>query len=270
MITISKLMRETIALLAASAMMTTLSACSTSGATGKNGDDATQADTASSQTEYSGGPEEDPVAKRFVACLVSKGIDARVVNGDNAGLRWVDAAGNPVQDQLVDGPDGEPVMATVADPELYPNVAVFGGEGYVDGTSFDYVQVNDASGLAGSPYDDKQDEYAACERENPDFSQSPGFNPADEQKNASAEDKQAVLDYARRARELGFSWVADPTAERPLSIVFTPDVPREEIKRLLTECPVEGTPVRTSFNGDFPYNVGELLEEARQAAGNGR
>lgn len=270
MTTISRLTRDAVALLAVSAMAATMAACSTSGGTGKGGDDATQTSDTSSQTKYSGGPEEDPVAKRFVACLVSKGIDARVVGGDNVGLRWVDAAGNPAQEELVDGPDGEPVMSMVADPELYPNVAVFGGVGYADGTDFDYVQVIDASGLAGSPYDDKQDEYAACERENPDFSQSPGINPADKQKDVSAEDKQAVLDYARRARELGFTWVADPTAEQPLSIVFTPDVPREEIKRLLTECPVEGTPVYTSFNGDFPYSVGELLEEVHQELNDGQ
>ena len=265
----------------ASAMLLALAACA------GHGGDADSTGTASSPPQAAGGDAMAPdgsdgcgaapagadctaetgypastIVRRFAACLVSKGFDARIVGerNDQVALLEIDAAGNPKQPRTIQGDDGITTQDWTTDPALYPNIMSTGilSNG-LTGDDFPYIIARSSSDLAGSPYAAKQQDYAACERTYPDFTQ--GVQSLTDDGNASQADRNAVLDFARAARAKGFDWVADPSGDHPLSIVITADVPENDVRRFLRECDPGDAPVTYSWQGDYPYDIHSVQQE---------
>lgn len=225
-------------------------------------DDPKQEASADSSTQQS---PTATLAKQFVACLVSKGFDARVEGEkhDQVALLEIGWNGQAVQPVVSTDPDGTVNRDWSGDLAMYPHITMSGVEGdVVTGEYFPYVLAQNSSELADSPYADKQQDYAVCEAKYPAFTQAPPQSVPDQSK-ASEEDRKAVLAFARQARVKGFAWVADPSADSPLNIVIPTDVPREEVKRFLVDCPTDDTPVTIAWNGDYPYDINELNAEAQ-------
>ncbi|KAB7788330.1 hypothetical protein F7D08_1071 [Bifidobacterium cebidarum] len=239
-----------------------LAACS-SPLTVNSGTDAATGDntgtsTGATDSHDNDGPEEPSIeVKRFVSCLTSKGFDARSVGWDNnqVGVVELDAAGNPAPSEIRYLEDGTEEHYHATPPELYPHVKSSGGIGNsITKEDWNYVIFRTAADMAGSPYASKQSDYAACEAAVPDFSQST-LSAEDKDANASEEDKASVLQYAQDARAKGFSWIADPSGEHPLTIVIPNTVPEEDVRRFFKECPANDTPVIFAWNGDYPYDT---------------
>lgn len=207
------------------------------------------------------------LAKQFVACLVSKGFDARVEGEkhDQVALLEIDWNGQAIQPVVSTDSDGTVNHDWSGDLTMYPHITMSGIEGdVVTGEYFPYILAQSSSELAGSPYEGRQQDYASCEAKYPDFTQAPPQTIPD-QSQASDEDRKAVLAFAKQARAKGFTWVADPSADSPLSIVIPTDVAREEVKRFLINCPTDDTPVTIAWNGDYPYDINELNAEVQRA-----
>ncbi|PST49814.1 hypothetical protein COO72_00870 [Bifidobacterium callitrichos] len=267
----------------ASAMLLALAACA-----GDGGNDADSTGPVSSPSHTAGGDAMTPdgsdgcegapvgadctaetgypastIVRRFAACLVSKGFDARIVGerNDQVALLEIDAAGNPKQPRLIPGDDGVITQDWTTDPALYPNIMSTGilSNG-ITGDDFPYIIARDSADPAGSPYAAKQQDYAACERADPDFTQGVQRLTADDE-NASQTDRNAVLAFARAARARGFDWVADPSGDHPLSIVIPADVPEHDVRRFLRECDPGDAPVTYSWHGDYPYDIHSVQQE---------
>ncbi|MBW3079917.1 hypothetical protein [Bifidobacterium saguinibicoloris] len=202
------------------------------------------------------------LTKQFTACLVAKGFDARITGERNnqVALLEIDAAGNPVQPKVTAGDDGVTNRDWTGDPNLYPNITSSGvNSNTVTGDDFPYIIAQNSGQLAGSPYASKQADYAACEARYSSFSQGVTTYTADDV-DASAEDKAAVLEFARDARDKGFDWVADPVGDEPLHIVIPNTVPESDVRRFFEECPTDDVPVIFSWIGDYPYDINAVQQ----------
>lgn len=243
---------------AAAACLFALAACSVpSAVTGR-----TDSGGSGSGAGAASGASSDEAAKRFVACLVGKGLDARTApavgaqggqaSGSAVELRMIDQSGNPVSSS--GNTAGASSSSGSADP--YANAAYVSME---DGAN--WVVFKDADSLAGSPYESKRKDYADCEAQNPDFSQPV---PDNGQPVIPEADKQAALDYAKAARDKGFSWVADPEAANPTTIMVPTTVSEDEFRRLLKELPNTSGVVSFGFIGDasdYGWDYNEVLKE---------
>lgn len=264
-----KITQGTACTVASALCLIMLAACS-SPFTMNNGADTADADIDSSSTNTSdsnnndGPVEPSKAVKRFVACLTGKGFDARSVgwSNDQVGVVELDAAGNPAQSTVTHREDGTIEYSHMTPPELYPNVVMSGSVGNsITNENWNYVIFRTAADMAGTPYASKQTDYATCETENPQFAQAT-FNTMPQDANASEEDKAAVLAYAQNARAKGFSWVADPSGERPLTIVIPNTIPEEEVRRFFQECPMADVPVVIGWEGDYPYDTFAVQQPA--------
>ncbi|MBW3090177.1 hypothetical protein [Bifidobacterium miconisargentati] len=184
--------------------------------------------------------ELETIAKRFTACLVGKGFDAKVT-ASYALLPVGSTAEAAPQTTVVVrrlGVDGTPIIpgpgmeiSGDSDP-LYPDVMysiVSADEGM-------WVGFKNSKALAGSIYADKQADYAACERENPDFAQ-PNYSAnvtaagGASAAGSDAEAQKTLIDFARQARKDGFDWMADPAPGEDKSVEIPSDVSYEELRR---------------------------------------
>ena len=211
-------------------------------------------------------------AREFTACLTGKGLDAHLYastldasgNGaeDAVELRMIDASGNPI---AVGGDsDGASISSDSASSfdDLYP------GASYTtitdDGA---WVTFPDAEALAGSPYEASQQDYAACEAQVPAFSQP--VQDAAGQRTWSDADKRSALDFARQARDKGFSWVQDPSADEPTTIMIPATVGENELRRFLEACPIADAAITVGFAGtpdEFGYDYTKVMEETSGAS----
>ncbi|PLS26401.1 hypothetical protein [Bifidobacterium parmae] len=192
----------------------------------------------------------ETIAKRFAACLTDKGFDARTVESYASAtvgmktkdiprttvvLRRIDQAGNSTTAGNSDGID-----------TLYPNVEL---HATIDDAP--WVGFAGSDDLAGTPYADRQQDYAACEQANPDFSQPPLAKQARSDPGAQL----AMLEFARKARADGFDWYPDPdpAGGGTTGSVNIPDtVSAEEFRRFLTTYYTSGN--WPSYNG-IPFGM---------------
>lgn len=257
----------TTAAIISAAILLTLVACAgpASDATAAGaGDDTNAAGTTSSL------PVAE-TARKFVACLTSKGLDARTDVGPGmpdasgkakaptvrnmAELRMIDRAGNPVTTDST----GTSISTGSDTQQLYANAML---------TALDYgtvwVAFKDSTALAGTPYESKQADYADCEAQHPNFTQ-PAQDLASGQPTYSEEDKRAALDFARKARGKGFSWVADPSGDEPTTILIPRTVTADELRRFFKECPVGDAHISFGFDGtpeEFGYDYMKVMDQA--------
>ncbi|PST49812.1 hypothetical protein COO72_00860 [Bifidobacterium callitrichos] len=246
------------------AILLTLAACAGPAS------DTTTAGADTNATDTTSDLPVDETARKFVACLTSKGLDARTDVGPGAPdasgkakaptvrnmaeLRMIDRAGNPVTTD-----DTGTSISTGSDTQqLYAN-AMF--------TALDYgtvwVAFKDSTALAGTPYESKQADYADCEAKHPNFTQ-PAQDLASGQPTYSEEDKRAALDFARKARGKGFSWVADPSGDEPTTILIPRTVTADELRRFFRECPVGDARISFGFDGtpeEFGYDYMKVMDE---------
>ncbi|PWG66923.1 hypothetical protein [Bifidobacterium callitrichidarum] len=266
--------RRTLAAVIASGLcLTALAGCSmpfTNQAT-DTGDSGTTTGSGSNTTDNL---TTDVNAKKFVSCLTGKGFEAQAAAApgvpDQNGkmttpttknmvmLRMLDANGQPVES----GNDGMSVSTDSTTQQMYAN-AMF--------TSIDYgtvwVAFKDSTALAGSPYESKRQDYADCEAENPNFAQP--AQDLNQTPSYSDADKQAALDYAKKARSKGFSWVADPAGDEPTTILIPKTVGEDELRRFFKECPVGDARITFGFDGtaeDFGYDYTKVMDEAMGVA----
>ncbi|MBT1171967.1 hypothetical protein JS528_01050 [Bifidobacterium sp. MA2] len=262
-------LRRILATLAAGLCLTALAGCTSPFAT----------DTANGSTETDDGDTTtlttDATAKRFVACLTGKGLDAQAAAGpptpDANGktkaptvrnmveLRMIDRSGNPIQTSG----DGMSVSTDDTTQKLYANAMYTSLE---DNTV--WVAFKDSTALAGTPYESKRADYADCEKTNPDFTQ-PAQNLTATGTTITEDDKRSALDYARKARAKGFTWVADPTGDEPTTIIIPKTVGENELKRFLNECPIGDAHIAYGFDGtpeEFGYDYTKTMSEVDGSA----
>ncbi|WP_219059018.1 hypothetical protein [Bifidobacterium miconis] len=213
----------------------------------------------------------DANVKKFIACLTGKGIEAQAAAApDTSGstdaskaptvknaveLRMIDAAGNPVP---VSG-DSNGMTVDSGSQQLYAGATFTTVE-----DDKVWVMFKDAAALAGSPYASKQQDYAACQAQVPDFTQP--VQDANTQPAVSDAQKQAALDFAKKAREKGYGWVADPDGDNPTTIMIPKTVSEEEFRRFLKDCPVGETGVSFGFDGtpeEFGYDYTQVMRDAQ-------
>ncbi|WP_152209675.1 hypothetical protein [Bifidobacterium cebidarum] len=265
-------------------------ACSSSTTTEGAGNDgktaAKSAENTAKATDDSSNPsanfsttELETIAKRFAACLVEKGFDAKVTGSyalqplgssvDEAPqttvvVRRLGADGTPI----VPGPGM--VISADADP-LYPDVMYT----IVSAKEGAWVGFKNSKSLTGSIYADKQADYAACEAANPDFAQPNYGNgnasngTASDSTSTNSNNQQILIDFARRARADGFSWMADPAPGETQAVEIPSNVSYEELRRFFDtysgdQWPShDGIPFGTSCTGECTaYN--RILSERQQ------
>lgn len=193
--------------------------------------DDTDADPAANLTTA----ELETIAKRFAACLVEKGFDAKVV--ESSALASIGSS-EPVPKTTVVvrrlGADGTPIIpgpgtqiSGDSDP-LYPDVMYT----IVSAEEGAWVRFQNSKALSGSIYADKQADYAACEQANPDFAQ-PNYATAvgSSGDTADSEAQQILIDFARQARTDGFDWMPDPAPGEDKIVEIPSDVSYQELRR---------------------------------------
>lgn len=200
----------------------------------------------------------EAAAKKFVACLVDKGLDAKVgtsdpdIDGKTANdlvlLRQLDQAGNPISDET-GGVDYNSQGLS-----LYPKAMSFKADdqGY-------WVAFQLSGDLTGSPYAGKQADYEACEGQVSEFQQPIGGGGIPVA--GSEADQKAVLAFAKQARAQGFSWVQDPTSQDPTTIVIPSTVSEAELREFAKLIPKDLN-LQTRFEGNFTYDPMSVLADA--------
>lgn len=287
-----KIIRNMMASLAVLACLLGTASCSSSAAnadkdnTGINsGGKGT--DTTTSTTDDSGNnpsanfstAELETIAKRFAACLVEKGFDAKVT-GSYALLSVGSSDDEAPQTTVVVrrlGEDGMPivpgpgvVISADSDP-LYPDVMYT----IVSAKEGAWVGFKNSKALGGSIYADQQTDYAACEASNPDFAQpnyastSASGGGASGSTSSDSDNQQILIDFAKKARSDGFTWMADPEPSETQAVTIPSDVSYEELKRFFDtysgdQWPShDGIPFGTSCSGKCAaYN--QILSERQQ------
>ncbi|PJM79931.1 hypothetical protein [Bifidobacterium scaligerum] len=216
--------------------------------------------------------ELETIAKRFAACLVEKGFDAKVTGSyalQPLGLSSDDAPQTTVvvrrlgADRTPIVPGSGVVISADADP-LYPDVMYT----IVSAKEGAWVGFKNSKSLTGSIYEDKQADYAACEAANPDFAQ-PNYSSSSTSAGSTSTDtdqQQILIDFARKARADGFNWMADPVPGETQAVEIPSDVSYEELRRFFDtysgdQWPShDGIPFGTSCSGQCTaYN--QILSE---------
>ncbi|MBT1175319.1 hypothetical protein JS530_07370 [Bifidobacterium sp. LC6] len=234
----------------------------------KNADNTPQSadDTGSNPSANFSTDELETIAKRFAACLVEKGFDAKVTG--SYGLQPLGSSTDDAPQTTVVvrrlGADGTPivpgpgvVISADSDP-LYPDVMYT----IVSAKEGAWVGFKNSKSLKGSMYADKQADYAACEAANPDFAQ-PNYasvtasgGSKSGSSTADSDNQQILIDFARKARADGFAWMADPAPGETQAVEIPPDVSYEELKRFFNtysgdQWPShDGIPFGTSCSGE--------------------
>lgn len=182
---------------------------------------------------------------RFVACLTSHGVDAKI--GDDSDLVFVASTGQGTGTGT--GPAGSTDTGG-SQPLMF--------EPGSDGTF--WVAAQDSSYFAQDPQ--TQDAYSACEAEHPDFRQ-PEVSSADQPGfQAATGDDQGALGFAQCARDAGFGWIADPTADDGGAIRLPADLDEQEFRSLLTACWDQDAPlIFFRFDGELGFDYQAVLNE---------
>lgn len=211
-------------------------------------------------------PVASDVASRFVACLKSAGVEARIGEGGGllppgmvfvlSDLGTVEVEGEPgtvtsVSNEDLGIPAGSSMLMQMADDQ---------------GRS--WLAVSDA-GYFTTLDPDLHDAYAGCEKQQPDFTQptfDPSKDPAFVQQQEDA--KRAGLAFARCARDAGFGWVADPTEASSQSVVLPADLAEADFRAMLTACPATDG-VTWMIEGDLGFDWIAVLDELSGGQGGG-
>ncbi|RSX53705.1 uridine kinase [Bifidobacterium goeldii] len=257
-------MRRTLTAIASGLCVMALAACSVP-FTQNSTDDANSATGGNTAGGGTSTARVDETARKFAACLTSKGIEAQTTIAPGVKPNDTSAVKNAVEVRMIDKA-GQPIaadesgMTVSSDDEtqkMYANIMY---------TSIDYgkvwVMFKDSTALTGSPYESKRQDWADCEAANPTFAQpAQSSNPS----NAfSEEDKQSVLQYAKDARDKGFDWVADPNGDEPTTIIIPKTVSEADFRRFLKECPTGNLPVTFGFEGtpdEYGYDYTKVMDE---------
>ncbi|PST46540.1 hypothetical protein CPA40_05675 [Bifidobacterium callitrichos] len=239
--------RRIIASALAVACLLGAAACSTK----PDADAAGTTDTGISDAAKAENARLEDTAKRFVACLTDKGIDAKTVESYSIATSSMPAKDIPKSTVVVRRLDQSGNMAgTDATDEngtdsLYPNVRLRATDD--DGL---WIGFTTSAELAGTPYAAKQQDYAACEQANPDFAQPP-FSGS---QHADPEVALAELNFARKARAAGFDWYPDPDPTNTgthASVIIPETTSKEEFRRFLRTYKGDDWP---TYNG-APFGI---------------
>ncbi|MFT3875260.1 MAG: hypothetical protein QM708_02365 [Propioniciclava sp.] len=200
-------------------------------------------------------------ATLFVACLEAAGAPAQVdqrsgmvlVRSDLGTMKTEPAAGRvqTVSNADLEVPDGSALLLQMGDDQ--------GNE---------WIAVSDA-GFFTTLDPDLHTVYAGCEARYPGFKQ-PAYRPQDDPAFAQQQQEQlqAGLAFARCARDAGFAWVADPSAETSQSIAIPLDISEAEFRALLQACPTQAAAgVTWMMAGDLSFDWTSVLEEVLDGKG---
>ncbi|KAA8828036.1 hypothetical protein [Bifidobacterium myosotis] len=204
--------------------------------------------------------ELETIAKRFTACLVEKGFDAKVV--ESSALAPSGSLESAPKTTVVVrrlGADGAPIIpgpgtqiSGDSDP-LYPDVMYT----IVSEQEGAWVGFRNSKALAGSIYGDKQADYAACEQANPDFAQpnyaKSGSTAGGSSSGTTDSDAQQILiDFARQARADGFGWMTDPSPGEDKIVEIPSDISYQELRRFFDTYSGDKWPTHDGI----PFGVG--------------
>lgn len=213
---------------AAAALTVTLTACG--GAMPAPADDAAEA-----------------TASRFVACLTTAGVDAKI--GDQ---------GHVLVEVASDAADGEISIGSGSGPSGASPLLMVGDS---DGST--WVAAASSAYFADDPQ--TQDAYARCETELPGFVQ-PEVDAANDPalRDQLARQAEDGLAFARCGRDAGFAWVADPAAEPGTTpaIELPADLAEEEFRALLEACLTPDLTLAWMVPADLGFDWTAVLDEA--------
>lgn len=179
---------------------------------------------------------------QFVACLKAAGVEAKVSDQGYVLVKIASQTGGSMSSSSDDG--GEAPLLMVGDN---------------DGSA--WVAAQSSAYFAADP--DTQDAYARCEAESPGFAQ-PEYSPEKDSKVQDQRQQQAAsaLEFARCARDEGFSWVADPDPQRG-AIVLPATLTEADFRALLTACwgVVRGGLAWAIPSGELGFDWRAVLDE---------
>lgn len=185
-------------------------------------------------------------AARFLACLTSHGLDAKIGAGN--GLVFVAT----VDAGTTTGGGGTGGTGAAGGQAL---MIESGKDGRI------WVAAQDSRYFVQDP--DTQHAYAACESQHPGFHQPEAASgvPAIQ---AEPNDNQQKTDlaFARCARNAGFAWVADPSPADGGGIKLPLDLKENEFRALLKACYKKNTPwIDWRFDGQLSFDYVAVLQE---------
>ncbi len=212
---------------------------------------ATRADSAEEAAEV-----QAENAKLFAACLRAEEVMAQVGGGEYV---VVNRGAEPLDD---DRPSGELVLSD--DPTTGLLASLIDRDGVL------WIAGRDAAAFADDP--PIHDAYAACEAQHPEFAQPGGSVTGDLEEQRRGEEelaagREAALAFAGCAREAGFVWVADPSAELGETIELPADLTEPEFLALLRTCWGPETQLTFQPAGDeLGFDWYAALEEFRNGS----
>lgn len=198
------------------------------------------------------GGEPEPgseAATAFLACLTSKGVDARI--NDQGMVLVRDAQLQPVDGDSIEIGSGSDTGALLIEGDD-------AGNQWVAAASADY--------FAEDP--DTHEAYAACEREHPSFEQ-PAFDPAadPEFRRMQEEQTEAALAFAQCARENGEPEFPDPDPEQMGGLMLPDGMTEDGFRAIVEACYDGATAPAFIMQDDAEFEPWVVLDEFSRTQG---
>ncbi|MFV0432922.1 MAG: hypothetical protein ACK5LO_02910 [Leucobacter sp.] len=187
-------------------------------------------------------------ASRFLACLTSAGVEAKI---NDQGMVLVK---DPTA--VSEGPGGS-ISTDSGGAESMMIESDEAGNAWAAPANADY--------FADDP--NTQDAYAACEKAHPDFSQ-PQFDPTKDPEFTEmlGEQQEAALAFARCARENGYAEIADPDAGAMGGSVMIPSgFTEDDFRALIEVCYDPSTGFGFGSDENLGFEPWTILEEFQNA-----
>ena len=193
------------------------------------------------ETEHKG---SDP-ASLFLACLTSKGVEAKINKSGQVLVRDT-AQQQPGKAMEMSSGSGSGEALMMEGDET--------GASWVGAANSDY--------FANDP--ETQEAYAACEKEHPTFEQ-PAYEPENdpEMQKMQAEQGKAAPAFAQCARENGAPEFPDP--EEMGALMIPDDMTEDEFRALAEACYDGQTPLALMHAVDSAFDPWDVLEEFMKA-----
>ncbi|MFT4220885.1 MAG: hypothetical protein QM611_10245 [Microbacterium sp.] len=205
--------------------------------------------------------ESTPDAKAaaaFVACLTSAGVDATVGDAGHVLVKRESTGGTEFEigsaEEAAEGAvttgDGKLLFATGDDQGNF------------------WIAVESSGYFVDDP--DTQDAYAACEHQFPDFEQ-PESDPMSDPQMQEVQEQMtaAALEFARCARDAGFSWVSDPAPDAGGAVELPAALAEDDFRGALEECYDPEKPLGWATSGTLGFDLNAVLEEFAGGPGSG-
>lgn len=189
-------------------------------------------------------------ASLFLACLTSKGVEAKINKSGQVLVRDAAQQQQPGKAMEMSSGSGSGEALVMEGDDA--------GNAWVGAVNSDY--------FADDPK--TQEAYVACENEHPTFEQ-PAFDPRDdpEMQKMQADQEKAALAFAQCARENGASQFPDPDPEQMGMLMIPDDMTEDEFRAVAEACYDGETPFALGHSVDSGWAPWDVLAEFMKAPG---